>query len=224
MSYFSRKTDRGISVAGRLLRRQGDGEFLFKAYAKTGVAFDGSGPRLLHCPSSRRRLSRWQWTPYVPNEAIGAVAHRDCLVCFFVNACRDLRVFYAVSGFSLFFYSYASGATAKAYPHFRRFPGLFYEDVARFGLAIRDRTDTIRDVKWLTAVNDELLERVGGIDKARTLLAEEAILHPYEGGVVFQAGEQPVLGDLNKGCVPAAYRAINDFLKPLRYENWERLS
>lgn len=79
-------------------------------------------------------------------------------------------------------------------------------------------------MKWLTAVNDELLERVGGIDKARTLLAEEAIHYPHEGGVVFQAGEQPVLGDLNKGCVPAAYRAINDFLKPLRYENWERLS
>lgn len=46
-------------------------------------------------------------------------------------------------------------------------------------------------------------------------------LHPYEGGVVFQAGERPVLGDLNKGRVPAAYRAVNDFLKPLRYEAWD---
>lgn len=147
---------------------------------------------------------------------------RDGLVRFFVDACRDLQVFYAVSGLSLFFYSYASGATAKAYPLFRRFPGLLYEDGARFGLAIRDRTDTIRDVNWLTAVNDELLERVGGLDKARTVLGDEVILHPYEGGVVFQAGNKPVLGDLNKGRVPAAYRAVNDFLKPLRYENWER--
>ncbi len=147
---------------------------------------------------------------------------RDGLVGFFVDACRDLQVFYAVSGLSLFFYSYGSGATAKAYPLFRRFPGLLYEDGARFGLAIRDRTDTIRDVNWLTAVNNELLERVGGLDKARTVLGDEVILHPYEGGVVFQAGNKPVLGDLNKGRVPAAYREVNDFLKPLRYENWER--
>ncbi|WP_262518826.1 hypothetical protein [Agrobacterium fabrum] len=42
------------------------------------------------------------------------------------------------------------------------------------------RTDVMRDVNWLTAINDELLARV-----------------------------------------PAAYRAINDFLKPLRYEAWD---
>jgi hypothetical protein len=139
----------------------------------------------------------------------------------FVDACRDLQVFYAVSGMSLFFYSYAAGATEKAYPLFRRFPGLLYEDGIRFGLIISQRTDVIRDVNWLTAVNDELLARVGGLDKAREVLGDEIVLHPYEGGVVFQAGAQPVLGDLNKGRVPAAYRAVNDFLKPLRYEAWD---
>ncbi|NTZ92380.1 type VI immunity family protein [Agrobacterium tumefaciens] len=143
------------------------------------------------------------------------------VVRFFVDACRDLQVFYAVSGMSLFFYSYATGATERAYPLFRRFPGLLYEDGIRFGLIISQRTDVIRDVNWLTAVNDELLERVGGLAKAREVLGEEIVLHPYEGGVVFQAGERPVLGDLNKGRVPLAYRAVNDFLKPLRYENWD---
>jgi hypothetical protein len=53
------------------------------------------------------------------------------------------------------------------------------------------------------------------------VLGDEIVLHPYEGGVVFQAGARPVLGDLNKGRVPAAYRAVNDFLKPLRYEAWD---
>ncbi|KNY33692.1 hypothetical protein AKG12_12805 [Agrobacterium sp. SUL3] len=122
---------------------------------------------------------------------------------------------------SLFFYSYAAGATEKAYPLFRRFPGLLYEDGSNFTLEILRRIDVIRDVNWLTAVNDELLERVGGLEKAREVLGDEIVLHPYEGGVVFQAGERPVLGDLNKGRVPAAYRAVNDFLKPLRYENWD---
>ncbi|TGE87461.1 hypothetical protein C9418_18960 [Rhizobium sp. SEMIA 4032] len=142
------------------------------------------------------------------------------VVRFFVDACRDLRVFYAVSGMSLFFYSYATGATEKAYPLFRRFPGLLYEDGSNFTLEILRRTDVIRDVNWLTAVNDELL-RASVVLRRQGTLGDEVILHPYEGGVVFQAGERPVLGDLNKGRVPAAYRAVNDFLKPLRYENWD---
>jgi len=117
---------------------------------------------------------------------------------------------------SLFFYSYAAGATEKAYPLFRRFPGLLYEDGSNFTLEILRRTNVIRDVNWLTVINNELLARVGGLEKARDLLGDEIVLHPYEGGVVFQAGDQAVLGDLNKGRVPAAYRAVNDFLKPLR--------
>src|SRR5690606_11314918 len=125
------------------------------------------------------------------------------------------------SGMSLLFYSYATGATEEAHPLLRRFPGLLYEDGSRFGLEILRRTDVIRDVNWLTAVNDALLSRVGGLDRAREALGAEMVVHPYEGGVVFQAGERPVLGDLNKGQVPATYRAVNDFLKPLRYDRWD---
>lgn len=146
----------------------------------------------------------------------------DSVISFFVKACRELQVFYAVSGLSLLFYSYASGATTKAYPLFRRFPGLLYEDGARFGLAIRDRTDAIRDINWLTAVNDELLARVGGLEKAYDIAGNDVVLHPYDGGVVFQAGQRPALGDQNKGRVPKAYRIVNDFLKPLRFNDWTR--
>ncbi len=169
-----------------------------------GIGYRGGCGHLMY----QTRLSELSRDP------VGAVR-------FFVNACRDLHIFYAVSGMSLFFYSYAAGATERAYPLFRRFPGFLYEDGIRFGLIISQRTDVIRDVNWLTAVNDELLARVGGLEKAREVLADEIVLHPYEGGVVFQAGERPVLGDLNKGRVPAAYREVNDFLKPLRYENWD---
>lgn len=80
-----------------------------------------------------------------------------------------------------FFYSYAAGATERAYPLFRRFPGLLYEDSSNFTLEILRRTDVIRDVNWLTAVNDELLARVGGLEKAREVLGDEIVLHPYEG-------------------------------------------
>lgn len=139
----------------------------------------------------------------------------------FVAACQSLQVFYAVSGMSLFFYSYASGATERAYPLFRRFPGLLYEDGSNFSLEILRRTDVIRDINWLTAINDEMLERVGGLAKAKEALAGQVVLHPYEGGIVFQAGDLPMLGDFNKGKVPAPYRAVNNFLKPLRYEDWE---
>lgn len=169
-----------------------------------GIGYRGGNGRLMY----QTRLSE------LSSNSTGVVR-------LFVDSCRDLRVFYAVSGMSLFFYSYATGATEKAYPLFRRFPGLLYEDGSSFTLEILHRTDVIRDVNWLTAVNDDLLKRVGGLEKAREVLGSEVVLHPYEGGVVFQAGERPVLGDLNKGRVPSAYRAVNDFLKPLRYENWD---
>ena len=117
--------------------------------------------------------------------------------------------------------AWTSGAPAKAYPLYRRFPGLLYEDGVNFGLEITRRTDVIRDVNWLTAVNDELLERAGGIEKARALAGEEVVLHPYKGGVVLQAGERPHLGDINKGKIPEAYRAVDEFLREVRYEEWE---
>jgi hypothetical protein len=139
------------------------------------------------------------------------------MVRLFVDACRDLRVFYAVSGMSLFFCSYAAGATEKAYPLFRRFLGLLYEDGSNFTLEILRRTDVIRDVNWLTAINDELLARVGGLEKARDVLGDEIVLHPYEGGVVFQAGargvprsqrfsQAPALGGLGLSLYVSALR------------------
>ncbi|MBD9370388.1 type VI immunity family protein [Xanthomonas sp. XNM01] len=144
------------------------------------------------------------------------------VVRFFVDACRELRVFYAVSGLSLLFATYASSAPERAHPVLCRFPGLLYEDGTHFGMEIRHRTDAIRDVNWLTAIDDALLARVGGLDAARAALGDAVVLHPYDGGVVFQAGAMPVLGDLDNGGAPAAYRAVNAFLRPLRLAHWER--
>lgn len=168
------------------------------------AAYRGGNGRLMY----QTRLSKLSEDP-------------EGVVTAFVDACRDLNVFYAVSGMSLFFHSYASGATERAYPLFRRFPGLLYEDGTNFSLEILRRTNVIRDVNWLTAVNDELLSRIGGLENARRMLSDKVTLHTYEGGVAFQAGKKPSLGDLNKGKLPEAYRAVNDFLKPLRYDSWD---
>ena len=147
---------------------------------------------------------------------------KDGIVQTFIEHCRALNVFYGVSGLSLLFNSYSSGSPERAYPLLQRFPGLLYEDITRFGLEIGQRTDTIRDVNWLTAIDDTLLDRLGGMARAREALGAEVILHPYDGGIVFQAGDRPVFGDMTKGDIPPAYRAVNAFLEPLRYDAWER--
>ncbi|AGT09067.1 type VI immunity family protein [Paracoccus aminophilus] len=137
---------------------------------------------------------------------------------FFRACCEKLQVFYAVSGFSLLFYSY-SARPRDAYPLLRRFPGLLYEDANEFGLETEGEADVIRDANWLTAINREMLDQLGGQAEAEKL--EGVTLHPYPGGVVLQAGRAPRIGDVNAGHIPEEYRRVSDFLKPLRYAPWQ---
>ncbi|WP_426314950.1 type VI immunity family protein [Methylobacterium fujisawaense] len=138
----------------------------------------------------------------------------------FVKNCHLLKTYYAVSGFSLLRATYSSPTTEDAYPLYRRFPGLLYADSGTFSSEIKRRDDAIRDVNWLTAISDAMLRRIGGLEHARKQLSADVILHPYDGGVVFQAGEKPRIGDVNMGDIPSAYREVNRLMRPLRFEGW----
>ncbi|MGX9979069.1 type VI immunity family protein [Methylobacterium fujisawaense] len=138
----------------------------------------------------------------------------------FIKFCSSLKIYYATSGFALLRSTYSSPITEESYPLYKRFPGLLYADGGRFGSEMKRRDDAIRDVNWLTAISDAMLRRIGGLEHARKQLSADVILHPYDGGVVFQAGEKPRIGDVNMGDIPSAYREVNRLLRPLRFEGW----
>ncbi|HSN98785.1 MAG TPA: type VI immunity family protein [Candidatus Nanopelagicales bacterium] len=77
----------------------------------------------------------------------------------------------------------------------------------------------IKGVNWLTVVGDHLLAELGGADVVTDRLRkldERFMVHRYEGGVVIQAGERPVLGDAERGSWPELYVKLSKFLKPIR--------
>jgi hypothetical protein len=102
-------------------------------------------------------------------------------------------------------------------------PGLG-EQAWRFcALDVDDPTGTaihcehgIKSINWLTAVSTRLLERVGGADAVARAAGHEIVVHPFSNGAVFQAGEQPQIGDSYHGLIPPAYVALGKALKPLR--------
>ena len=135
----------------------------------------------------------------------------------FVEQAEVLKVYWAVAGCALLFAAFSRSARIAAYPLYARFPGLLHDTFSDLSLLMRRRDDAICAVNWLTGIDTKLLDRVGGLAHARRKCGAEVHIHQYSGGVVFQAGDRPVLGDVNAADVPAAYRRVSRVLRPLRF-------
>jgi hypothetical protein len=75
----------------------------------------------------------------------------------------------------------------------------------------------IKTVSWLTAINNELLEKVGGITALRSELPRDWFaVYPYSSGVVIQAGPYADFATVKSDPLPARYVLPNMFLKDVR--------
>lgn len=74
----------------------------------------------------------------------------------------------------------------------------------------------LKTVNWLTAINDEMVEQLGGQAQIALALPSEVQLLSISGGIVFQAGPEPLLGETNQGNGLPLYQAVDAVLKPLR--------
>jgi len=79
----------------------------------------------------------------------------------------------------------------------------------------QDATDGIKCVNWLTAVDDELLDRIGGRDAVRGRFSAAIVCHDLPHGLVVQAGKNPVLGDVNRVDELSHYREVAAQLRPI---------
>lgn len=110
----------------------------------------------------------------------------------------------------------------EVYPLIQRLPGLDYTDAPRWTSESRQSARTIRTIGWLTALDSEFLEQLGGFNHIRRELPAEILLHPYSGGAVIQAGSEPEFGDRNRGVVPPSLRAIAELADPLIFRAYPR--
>lgn len=78
-----------------------------------------------------------------------------------------------------------------------------------------------KTVSWLTALNTELLSKVGTIDDLRQELPPSwYAFYDYGGGLIIQAGARPDIGPVELG-LPPAYVLVNHALKAARIPAFE---
>ncbi|MCR6480955.1 DUF3396 domain-containing protein [Variovorax sp. ZS18.2.2] len=108
-------------------------------------------------------------------------------------------------------------------------------------LGLDEVRDGIKSINWLTFLSNAMLPPLGGKAGLQARMAEvnrllrvqaenegkegagqnvafseQLTLHPYEGGVMVQAGEWPQLGWVDREPYPPAYVAANYLLRPAR--------
>ncbi len=104
------------------------------------------------------------------------------------------------------------------YPLAKRFSGLEVDKPSTIATRMEEGNSTlkIKGVNWLTALDDECFEQLGGRQAVLSDLGDEFILYEYEGGVLIQAGLTPQPGDINQQHIPRYYQQLARKLKPIR--------
>lgn len=102
-----------------------------------------------------------------------------------------------------------AGHGALAWPTLARYPGFDWPDAGIWSVRVRaDEARSIRTIGWLTVLDDEFVERLGGPRTLEANLDPEVAVHRYPGGVVLQAGPVPQIGDRKRGEIPVAYQKV----------------
>lgn len=135
--------------------------------------------------------------------------------------CKILKPFHGYAGIGAIqsMHIAESGRTRYlTYPLSKRFLGLEIDDPgsvasksAKGGAPLK-----IKGVNWLTALDTECLEELGGHEAVLGNLEEGFQFFDYEGGVLIRAGSMPQIGDINQQHIPMYYQQLARKLKPLR--------
>ncbi|CAK8712875.1 hypothetical protein GMJAKD_02140 [Candidatus Electrothrix aarhusensis] len=80
----------------------------------------------------------------------------------------------------------------------------------------------LKGVGWLTILNMDFIQQLGGIDDIRRRLSEEVELVPVTNGYIFKAGKYPSTGDWNRKDFLQPYQDVYSVVKPLVEEACER--
>jgi hypothetical protein len=80
------------------------------------------------------------------------------------------------------------------------------------------RGNGIKCINWLTMLNTEFVERLGGMARLRKAFDDKVVIHDLKSGVLIQAGPAPAIGDVNRRQALPAYRQVGRVLAPIRAE------
>jgi len=145
-----------------------------------------------------------------------AKTHTDHLIANVIAWCNILKPEQGQIGLTPHFeWGMARSYPDVYWPFIKRFNGL--EFTTAFGVAAKAERG-LKSVSWLTVLDDAYVADLGGLAALTPLLGPNAIVHPWDGGIVIQAGAEPQIGDTNAGVWPEDYIAVNNALRPIRFE------
>lgn len=94
-----------------------------------------------------------------------------------------------------------------------RYSGIDCRDLA----LITDSTkDAIKGVNWITLLDADFAEQLGGIKEIRKQLDKAIRVEEVGAGVYIQAGPRPLLGDRNRKEDMSFYKQVNKLIVPIR--------
>ncbi len=108
---------------------------------------------------------------------------------------------------------FVDAAHEYAYGRSMRHPGLDIPDAAND--AILTGFESVRGVGWLTMLDDDFVEQLGGVEALREALGDAAEVVEQERGVILKAGAVPQFGDVNRKEDLPEYRAVYAAIEPL---------
>ncbi len=74
----------------------------------------------------------------------------------------------------------------------------------------------IKSVNWLTLLDYEFLNQIGGLDNLRLHLGGDITVEEQKQGIIIKLGSKPILGDVNRHEDVQIYRCANNAIKSLR--------
>jgi hypothetical protein len=95
----------------------------------------------------------------------------------------------------------------------RRYPGI---DVPDLTGDIRVMPKGIKCVNWLTFLNGDLVENLGGSERLSQALKGDIVYDALPNGVVIQAGPRPETGDVNRRQMLPLYHAVGKAVANVR--------
>ncbi len=157
----------------------------------------------------------------MPLASASGSLHTVPLLERFLGWCRRFKPRHGSAGFSFIVCPGMSQNSVYALQLMNRFPGFDFPSAVDFTMEVGGVHDRIKSVNWLTALGDELVAQLGGLEMMRQALEPACTVHAYDGGVVIQAGPTPRLGDTHANDVPAEYRLAARFTRPVRFEDYD---
>jgi hypothetical protein len=104
-------------------------------------------------------------------------------------------------------------AELELYPLGRRHPGI---DLPNLNGMLFVIPKGIKCINWLTFLNADYCEQLGGWAQLHEDLGKDIIVHELPTGVMIQAGERPEIGDVNRRRRLPLYRKVGKVLASLR--------